>query len=415
VSASLRFHNAHFLIDLMKLSRRFFFAAMGSVAYKSLAWAQRVPTDDPLFRLAGSCILAGSRAPELHPVLARLLEADALGGVLVSGENIRRRGSLRRTIESIGTHTPAGVPPCLVAADQEGGTVSHLSPLLPHMPSLHNLGLLDDPALTQRWGAAMGRSLREVGVNFDLAPVLDVRTNPENMVVHLRTFGSRPEVVARHAKPVVRGLMGAGVLACAKHFPGHGATTVDSHQGLPIVQHDIARLEAVELVPFREVIEEIPAVMLAHVVYAGVDSQRPATLSRAIAHGVLRERLHFEGVAVSDDLEMSAIRRHWGVPTGAVRSMEAGCDLLIIAHTPPVALEAIRAMARRAAEDTQFRARLEEASQRVRALKERAAAPVPPGATREDAGRVIRDILRRNAERGIVSRHHRDPTIAPQH
>ncbi len=401
----------------MSLSRRSFLASLAALPAAAVAQApgRGAPVDDALVRLAGSCILGGSRAPLLHPTLASMLSRGALAGVLVASENFDTAWGLRAITDAVRAHTPEGAAPALVAADQEGGTVSHLSPVLPRMPSVHELGVVDDPSLTERWGAAMGADLRRAGVNFNLAPVLDVRTNPRNMVVFLRTFGTRPEVVARHARPIVSGMLGAGVLACAKHFPGHGDTATDSHQGLPRVSHDLARLESVELVPFREVMDLAPAVMLAHVVYAGVDGARPATLSRAIAHGLLRERMGFRGVAVSDDLEMAAIRANWGVSAGAVRAMEAGCDLLIIAHTPGFALEAARAMARRAADDEAFRERLEEASGRVRAMRERLTQPVPEGAVRDTSARVIREVARRTLARGRRPRRAApDPTRAPQ-
>ncbi len=399
----------------MTLSRRAFFASLAASSGAAVAHAQtrEAPVDEGLFQLAGRCILAGSRAPQLHPTLAQMLERNALGGVLVAGENARTSASLRALVDGVRVRTPAGDPPVLIAADQEGGTVSHLSPVLPRMPSVHELGAIDDTALTTRWGAAMGADLRRVGVNFDLAPVLDVRTNPRNMVVHMRTFGERVDVVTRHARPVLEGLLGAGVLACVKHFPGHGDTAVDSHYGLPRVAHTMARLDAVELVPFRAVMNLTPAVMLAHVVYAGVDAERPASLSRAIAHGLLRERMNFTGAAVTDDLEMSAIRSHWGVSAGAVMAMEAGCDLLTIAHSPHIAMETARIMARRASQNRAFRTRLEEAAGRVHALRTQLTRPVPSNAVQATVWDVLREVghLTRARDRR-AARNAVDPTRA---
>ncbi len=396
----------------MSLSRRALLASLAALPATTLAQT-RDPfagdgLDEGLVRLAGRCVLAGSRAPQLHPTLAALVARSCLGGVLVSGENFRNAAMLDATLEGVRARTPEGDPPVLLAADQEGGIVSHLSPVLLRMPSITSLGDIDDTALTERWGRAMGSMLRRVGVNLDLAPVLDVRTNRANMVVHMRTFSSRPEVAARHARPAVTSMLEAGVLPCAKHFPGHGDTAVDSHHGLPRVAHDLARLEAVELTPFRAVADLVPAIMLAHVVYAGVDPARPATLSRPIAHGLLRERLGFRGVAISDDLEMAAIRRGWGVPQGAVRAMEAGCDLLCIAHTPPVMLESIRAMAREARDNPNFRARLEEAAGRVWTMRERLR-EVTRSVVNESASGVIREVSRRLATRGARGPA-RDPT-----
>lgn len=394
----------------MPLSRRAFVASLCLLpqAARAQALFAGESLDPGLLRLAGSCMLAGSRAPQLHPTLGALFQRGMLAGTILSGENFRNRPMLEAAVRSVRTATPEGAPPALIAADQEGGVVSHLTPVLPRMPSITSLGRIDDPALTRRFGAAMAAQLRGVGVNFDLAPVLDVRTNPANMVVHLRTFGSRPEVAARHARPLVTGMLDGGVLACAKHFPGHGDTATDSHAGLPRVAHDLARLEAVELLPFRAVIDVVPAVMLAHVVYAGVDAGRPATLSHAIATDLLRTRLGFRGVAVSDDLEMAAIRRTWGVPRGAVHAMEAGCDLLIIAHTPAHLLESMRAIARRCEGDRGFRARVEEASGRVAALRERLRTLEPTGAA-VSAYEVIREVARRAPE---AARRVSDPTRA---
>jgi beta-N-acetylhexosaminidase len=394
----------------MPLSRRAFLTSLALLPRAARAQAPFAGEglDEGLLRLAGSCMMAGSRAPQLHPTLAALLQRRMLAGTIISRENFRNRAMIEATVRAVHASTPEGVAPALIAADQEGGVVSHLTPVLPRMPSITSLGRIDDPALTGRFGAAMAAQLRGVGVNFDLAPVLDVRTNPANMVVHMRTFGSRPEVAARHARPLVTSMLDAGVLACAKHFPGHGDTATDSHAGLPRVAHDLARLEAVELLPFRAVIDVVPAVMLAHVVYTGVDAGRPATLSHAIATDLLRERLGFRGVAVSDDLEMAAIRRNWGVPTGAVYAMEAGCDLLLIAHTPGYLLESMRAIARRCVGDQAFRARVERASERVGALRERLRTLAPTGAA-VSSYEVIREVARRAPE---AARRARDPTRA---
>jgi beta-N-acetylhexosaminidase len=394
----------------MRFSRRSFVASF--VLAPTATWGQRPfegePLDEGLLRLAGGCMLAGSRAPQLHPTLMALFQRRMLAGTLLSGENFHNRAMLDAAVRAVHTATPEDTPPALVAADQEGGVVSHLTPVLPRMPSLTALGRIDDPALTERFGAAMAAQLRSVGVNFNLAPVLDVRTNPANMVVHMRTFGASPELAARHARPLVSAMLDGGVLACAKHFPGHGDTATDSHAGLPRVAHDLARLEAVELQPFRAVIDLVPAVMLAHVVYTGVDAAHPATLSRAIATGILRERLGFRGVAVSDDLEMAAIRRHWGVPTGAMRALEAGCDLLIIAHTPGYLLESMRQIARRCSEDRAFLARVEQANERVTALRERLRTMTPTGAEVSPYA-VIREVARRAPG---ASRHTAvDPTL----
>ncbi len=278
---------------------------------------------------------------------------------------------------------------------------------LPWLPSLTTLGRIDDVALTRRVGVALGQSLMDVGVNFDLAPVLDVRTNRANNVVLGRVFGDDPQRVARHAVPFIEALRSTGILACAKHFPGHGDTREDSHRGLPRVAHGVERLDAVELVPFRAAASVVPAIMVAHVVYEGIDRQRPATLSRDCAHGLLREHMGYEGVSVSDDLEMTPIRVDYGVAAGAVQSMAAGCDLLTIAHTPAYARSAAHAMAARASVDERYLARLEEAAARVRRMRELLTIPVAVRARREDVPGLLREV-RARAEG--ATRRYRDPT-----
>ncbi len=399
------------------MRRRAFLSTLGCFALPRGAaaippTAPAPPVSPELLRLAGRCVLAGWRGPRLPPTLAARIAEGALGGVLIARENLAGPGSLTRLAASVQALVPAGTSPVLVAADQEGGPVSHLSPYLPAMPSQAVLGGIDDVALTTRVAAALGHGLRDAGVNFNLAPVLDVRTNRANTVVLGRVFGNEPAVVARHGVAFVGGLRDAGVLCCAKHFPGHGDTREDSHAALPRVVHGVERLAAVEMVPFAAVAATVPAVMMAHVVYAGVEAGMPASLSRAHATGLLRERLGFRGVAVTDDLEMAAIRVRWGVAAGAVRAMRAGCDLLTVAHSVGVVGEVVRLLARTAVEDESFRARLEEAAGRVDAMRAGlAGAGLPVRAPREPVPALLREVQARAAARGRVQRTVRDPTL----
>ncbi len=395
------------------MRRRAFLTSLGcsALARTLLAIPPPPPPSPELLRLAGRCVLAGWRGPQIPPGLAARITDGALGGVLLARENLAGPGSLVRLTAACQRLVPAGGAPLLVAADQEGGPVSHLSPPLPPMPSMLTLGTLDDVALTERVAVALGHGLRGAGVNFNLAPVLDVRTNRANTVILGRAFGSDPALVARHGVAFVAGLTAAGVLSCAKHFPGHGDTREDSHAALPRVVHGVERLAAVELVPFAAVASTVPAVMMAHVVYSGVEPGMPASLSRPHAVGLLRERLGFQGVAVTDDLEMSAIRSRWGVAQGALRAMRAGCDLLTVAHTVGAAGEVVRLLAQTAAGDEDFRRRLEEAAARVDAMRRRLAGEgMPVRMQREPVGALLREVQGRAARgrgpRGAM----RDPT-----
>src|SRR5919198_2714969 len=205
------------------------------------------------------------------------------------------------------------------------------------------LGARGDARLAEALGRAMGRELAAVGIDLDFAPVLDVWSNPRNRVIGDRAFGSDPARVARHALAFARGLARAGVLACGKHFPGHGASVGDSHFVLPRVRRSRRALAAVDLLPFaRAIAAGIPALMTAHVLYPALDPRRPATLSPAICRDLLRHRLGFRGVLFSDDLEMQALAARQTPPRAAVQALQAGCDMLLVCQSLDAARTAIR-------------------------------------------------------------------------
>jgi beta-N-acetylhexosaminidase len=230
-------------------------------------------------------------------------------------------------------------------------------------------------------GLALGRELAALGFDLDFAPVLDVHTNERNPVIGDRAFGREAAAAARRALALAGGLARGGVLACGKHFPGHGDTTLDSHVALPRLDHGRARLDTVELLPFqRAAAAGLPMIMTAHVIVAAYDPAVPATLSPAVIDGLLRRRFGFDGVIVSDDLDMKAIADHFELGDAAVRAVRAGCDALLVSRIE-AHQEAARAGLIRAGErDSAMRARLGQAAARVRAMKhafvaERAARP----------------------------------------
>jgi beta-N-acetylhexosaminidase len=327
-----------------------------------------------LSRLAGRVLCAGFPGRELPASLRARLADDALGGVILFKRNLGTMDEVASlvasAVEAAGPRSP------LVAIDQEGGRVARLGAPVVKLPPMRRLGERGEPALTERCGRVLGAQLAALGINLDFAPVLDVDTNPDNPVIGDRSFGREAGTVIAHALAFARGLSASGVASCGKHFPGHGDTDLDSHLALPRIAHDRARLEAVELAPFRAARGLVPSIMTAHVVFESLDPGVPATLSRPVITGLLREELGYDGVIVSDDLEMKAVFDRHGLAESAVRAIEAGCDLLLVCSRLDLLEEAAVALEARAARDEAFAARLSEAAARVDRM--RAAFPSRP-------------------------------------
>lgn len=336
----------------------------------------------------------GETAPSW--LLARL--EQGLGGVALFGRNIVDPAQVARLTAQVHEANPAA----LVAVDEEGGDVTRLEHRTgSSWPGNLALGAVDDVDLTERVGAEIGRSLAACGIDLDYAPDADVNVEAANPVIGVRSFGSDPALVARHTAAWVRGLQSAGVLACAKHFPGHGGTRVDSHLDVPVVdvqdpEHDPA------LEPFRAAVDAgVAAIMSAHIRLPVLDD-RPATLVPAVMTGLLRDTLGFRGLAVSDGLEMGAVARTVGLAEGAVLALAAGVDALCIggdtadAETLDLVVDAVvravhegRLQEKRLAEAA---ARVAEAASTRDALRQRAADhPAEPGteAGREAAMRSV--------------------------
>jgi beta-N-acetylhexosaminidase len=224
-------------------------------------------------------------------------------------------------------------------------------------------------------GKAIGVELASAGFSMDMAPVLDVDTNRDNPIIGDRSFGADPALVARLGVATARGLAEAGILATGKHFPGHGDTAADSHLTLPVVARSRERLLSIEVAPFRAAAPHLSAIMTAHVLYPSLDPEHPATLSPAILSGLLRGDIGYDGIVISDDMEMAGIAARWSAGDAACRFLQAGGDLVLICHRPEVQREALEAVRCAAARGELPAPRLEEARARIRNARARAAAP----------------------------------------
>lgn len=284
----------------------------------------------------------------------------------------------------------------LVAIDQEGGRVARLRSGVEPMPSMMTLGAAGDLELAGRAGEQVAFDLRRAGYSMNLAPVLDLASHAGNTVIGTRSLGSRPADVAALGAAYGIGLERGGVIPCYKHFPGHGATPVDSHGALPRVADDAETLGERDLVPFAAVAQKAPAIMGAHVAATAFDAHNPATASDRIANGLLRDELGFRGAYVTDCLRMGALDEYGGTVASALAALAAGADLLVVSREPDVALEIVAAIERAVGDGTLARARLEEAFARTAALRRMAMPPLPldefpphPGVGREIARRGV--------------------------
>jgi len=323
-------------------------------------------------RLAGRAIVAGFE--EFAPPAAILNEVrrGALGGIILFARNVEQPRQVAALVDEVRSAAAAGGEP-LFAIDQEGGRVVRIREPLTVLPPARVFGEIHDPELTRLAGRLVGRELRALGLTVNFAPVLDVDTNPASPVIGDRSFDATPERVVRHGIAFARGLVDGGVHPCGKHFPGHGDASVDSHLALPRVEHDRARLEAVELTPFRAWCGAgLGPLMSAHVVFPALDADRPATMSGEILTVLLREQLGFEGALFTDDLEMGAIGDAGGAPRAALSAIAAGADGLLVCHSEEVRAAVREELARAAVGDPELARRLDQASGRLRAL---AAAP----------------------------------------
>jgi beta-N-acetylhexosaminidase len=267
---------------------------------------------------------------------------QGLGGVILFKRNLRDLEQICALTASLHRHAPA---PLLVGVDQEGGRVVRLPAPFLAPPPAAVLGRIGDPGLTQEIARAMGTELHAAGFNWNLTPVLDVHTNAGNPIIGDRAFSHDPRCVVRMGLASFRGFQEAGILTTGKHFPGHGETAADSHFTLPESSQTAERWRAVEFVPFREAIRAgVPSILVAHLVCPALDPNVPSSLSRVIITDILRGELGFDGVVVSDDMEMGAIISRFDIGEAAVRFMEAGGDLILVCKDADRQHEALAAV-----------------------------------------------------------------------
>lgn len=318
--------------------------------------------------LAGNVIVCGFHGLEAPATVHRWLAEGSVAGLILFKRNI---ADVDQTAGLIASCTADNDPtsPILVCVDQEGGRVARLGAPVLQLPPMRTLAAAGDPRLTRDAGFVLGQQLRAIGFNLDFAPVLDVDTNPANPIIGDRAFGSTPSDVIEHALAFADGLHAGGVLTCGKHFPGHGDTHQDSHEELPTLPHDLARLNEVELPPFRSAVGRVASIMTAHILFEALDPTVPATMSKAAIERLLRQDVGFRGAVFSDDLEMDAVSDNYEIDEAGVLAIEAGCDLLLVCSDLEAAAKLRDTLAKEADRSEAFATRLKEARFRANALR----------------------------------------------
>ncbi|MGD6959694.1 beta-N-acetylhexosaminidase [Rossellomorea aquimaris] len=293
----------------------------------------------------GQMIIAGVNGTQDGENTKTLIQQHKVGGFIFFSDNL---SGPRQTVQFLNYMKKDNVNnplPLLLSVDQEGGKVTRLPGGLVNFPTNKKIGALNDPDVSFEVGTILGKELKEYGFNLDFAPVLDVNSNPNNPVIGDRSFSDHPDIVSELGIQTMRGIQSEGILSTIKHFPGHGDTSVDSHLELPVVNKSIQELESLELIPFKEAINNgADLVMVAHILLPKIDDTYPSSLSKNVITDLLRKKLNYNGVVITDDMTMKAITNNYGMGQATVQSVKAGSDLILIAHDYNKALAAIDAL-----------------------------------------------------------------------
>lgn len=371
----------------------------------------------------GQLMMFGFDGQTIPPQMELLFRDYHLGGIIYFRRNVGKAEQIKQLCDGLqqlsAQHNSI---PLSIAIDQEGGMVARIDQDITVMPGQMTIGATGNTGYAYEAGRISGMELAQLGITVNFAPVLDVNNNAQNPVIGIRSFGENADLVAQFGKRMIDGYQEMGVSACAKHFPGHGDTTSDSHYELPSVSHPLERIQTIELVPFKAAIEaEVDMIMTAHVQFPAIEPNgTPATLSYRVLTELLREELGFTGLIVTDCLEMNAISQGIGVAKGAVEALKAGADLILVSHELERQLAAFHAIEAAIEAGEISEERLNESVERV--LKMKAAQHqrmlqaqnqwVSIGNLRS---RMICDQMMLHAVTRVQDQHHRIPLAKEKH
>ncbi len=331
-------------------------------------------TDQELRRELGQHFMVGLPGTELTPEFEKFLAEYQAGNIILFARNVESCGQLRRLCRQLQECIRANTGhSALISIDQEGGPVIRLAEDGVNIPAAMALAAAGGEKEVLEAGRMTGRQLRAVGVNFDFAPDMDINCNPDNPVIGVRSYGDTPQQVSACGSAMIRGLQENGVLGCAKHFPGHGDTNMDSHLSLPCVDKTAEELERMEILPFvRAVKEDVAGIMTAHILFPALEPEKvPATMSRRILTGLLRQKLGYEGLIVTDSMEMAAIKTYYGTGEGSAAALAAGADIVLVCHEIEDMVEAMEKAAEAVRTGRIDAGELRRSTERILRMKEK--------------------------------------------
>jgi beta-N-acetylhexosaminidase len=363
----------------------------------SITWSQadlraQETKRDPIESRIGQLLMLGFVGHDCTPQLQRLIRTNKPSSLILFSRNIKTPRQTLKMLECAqATAKKAGLPPLLIAIDQEGGNVIRIKQT-PPMPSALALARTQDPEFARRIALATGKLMRALGINTNLAPVVDVSDPDTDEFIGTRSYGDSPEAVGRFAVAFARGLQEARILPVAKHFPGHGDASGDSHLGFAENQSTLEQLKARDLKPYAQLQESLGlpwAVMLAHVAFPKIDpTKKPASFSPALVQDLLRKDLRLPGLVITDDIQMLGASKTLSLGERAVEALKAGSDLVMVSYAPKAQLEIISAVRQALLDGSLSRDRVREALGRIEAAQNTYASPTPPSGQPEQALRL---------------------------
>jgi beta-N-acetylhexosaminidase len=320
----------------------------------------------------GQLMIVGFNGTVMDEKVKDMIEKNHIGGLILFKENI---ANVEQTTQLLNTLKKTNNPnpiPLFLSVDEEGGKVHRLSHEFLKMPSAKKIGDINDEKVSLEYGKILGMRIKSLGFNMDFAPVLDINSNPKNLVIGNRAFGSTVDVVVNNGLQVMRGINSESIVSIIKHFPGHGDTATDSHINIPVVNKELKELESLELVPFTKGIAKgVDGIMVGHILFPKIDSDKPATLSKAIINDILRERLSYNGVVISDDMTMGAIMKNYSIEDAAVEFLKAGGDIVLVCHGYEDQLKVIDKIKEKVENGNITEKELDEKVQRIIKLKQK--------------------------------------------